>query len=123
MAFGPIVRDFSAGRQPISPLKLGPMLGKSMASHLPCTIRGRGTYAWRRFLDSQVTLAFGTDYPMERITPVRGLYAAMTRPDETRNHAFPGNFALDRPCRLYERTGLCRIRRDKEGKAVARQRS
>lgn len=40
-------------------------------------------YAWKSFLDHHVTLAFGTDYPVESISPFRGLYAAVTRQDET----------------------------------------
>jgi len=33
-------------------------------------------------LDAGVPLAFGTDYPVETITPFRGLYAAVTRMNE-----------------------------------------
>jgi predicted amidohydrolase YtcJ len=44
--------------------------------------RGRHSYAWREFLDDGVPLAFGTDYPVEPITPFRGLYAAVTRKNE-----------------------------------------
>ena len=39
-------------------------------------------YAWRSFLNHGVTLAFGTDYPVESINPMRGLYAAITRMNE-----------------------------------------
>jgi hypothetical protein len=45
--------------------------------------RAKHAYAWREFLDNGVRLAFGTDYPVEPITPFRGLYAAITRKDET----------------------------------------
>jgi predicted amidohydrolase YtcJ len=41
------------------------------------------SYAWRSFLDHNVVLAFGTDYPVESINPFRGLYAAITRQNET----------------------------------------
>jgi predicted amidohydrolase YtcJ len=41
--------------------------------------RSKRAYAWRSFLDHGVTLAFGTDYPVESISPFRGLYAAVTR--------------------------------------------
>jgi predicted amidohydrolase YtcJ len=44
--------------------------------------RAATSYAWRAFLDEGVTLAFGTDYPFEPITPFRGLYAAVTRKSE-----------------------------------------
>jgi predicted amidohydrolase YtcJ len=48
-------------------------LGKQRAAH---------SYAWKEFLDAGVPLAFGTDYPVEPITPFRGLYAAVTRRSE-----------------------------------------
>ncbi|HMF65435.1 MAG TPA: amidohydrolase family protein, partial [Edaphobacter sp.] len=44
--------------------------------------RAKYAYAWRSFLDHKVTLAFGTDYPVEPINPFRGLYAAVTRQNE-----------------------------------------
>ncbi|HYX69000.1 MAG TPA: amidohydrolase [Terriglobales bacterium] len=44
--------------------------------------RAKTSYPWKEFLDSGVSLAFGTDYPIEPITPLRGLYAAVTRMDE-----------------------------------------
>jgi predicted amidohydrolase YtcJ len=44
--------------------------------------RAAHSYAWGEFLKSGVTLAFGTDYPVEPVTPFRGLYAAVTRKSE-----------------------------------------
>ncbi|HZQ91889.1 MAG TPA: amidohydrolase family protein [Terriglobales bacterium] len=44
--------------------------------------RARTSYAWRSLLDHGVWLAFGTDYPVEPITPFRGIYAALTRKNE-----------------------------------------
>jgi predicted amidohydrolase YtcJ len=44
--------------------------------------RAKTSYAWKQFLDNSVVLAFGTDYPVEPITPFRGLYAAITRKNE-----------------------------------------
>jgi predicted amidohydrolase YtcJ len=44
--------------------------------------RARYSYAWKSFLDHGVPLAFGTDYPVEPITPFRGIYAAVTRENE-----------------------------------------
>jgi predicted amidohydrolase YtcJ len=41
--------------------------------------RSKRAYAWKSFLDHGVTLAFGTDYPVESISPFWGLYAAITR--------------------------------------------
>jgi predicted amidohydrolase YtcJ len=44
--------------------------------------RARSSYTRRSFLDAGVPLAFGTDYPVEPLTPFRGLYAAVTRKNE-----------------------------------------
>jgi predicted amidohydrolase YtcJ len=44
--------------------------------------RAKYSYAWKSFLDAGVPLAFGTDYPVEPITPFRGVYAAVTRMNE-----------------------------------------
>jgi predicted amidohydrolase YtcJ len=45
-------------------------------------------YAWKTFLDHHVTLAFGTDYPVEFINPFRGLYSAITRQNEAGTQTF-----------------------------------
>jgi hypothetical protein len=44
--------------------------------------RAANSYMWAAFLNKGVTLAFGTDYPVEPVTPLRGLYAAVTRKSE-----------------------------------------
>jgi len=44
--------------------------------------RAKISYAWAEFLKTTGYLAFGTDYPVEPITPFRGLYAAVTRMNE-----------------------------------------
>ncbi len=44
--------------------------------------RAATSYAWAAFLNKGVALAFGTDYPVEPVTPFRGLYAAVTRRSE-----------------------------------------
>jgi predicted amidohydrolase YtcJ len=44
--------------------------------------RAATSYAWLSFLNKGVGLAFGTDYPVEPVTPFRGLYAAVTRKSE-----------------------------------------
>ena len=50
------------------------------------------SYAWKAFLDAGVRPAFGTDYPVERISPFRGLYAAVTRMNEAGTKSyFPQN--------------------------------
>ena len=44
--------------------------------------RAEHSYAWAEFLRRGVVLAFGTDYPVEPVTPFRGLYSALTRQSE-----------------------------------------
>jgi predicted amidohydrolase YtcJ len=50
--------------------------------------RVKYAYAWRSFLDHNVVLAFGTDYPVELINPFRGLYSAVTRQNEAGTMTF-----------------------------------
>jgi predicted amidohydrolase YtcJ len=47
--------------------------------------RIKGAYAWATLEKSGARLAFGTDYPVEVVSPFRGLYACVTRqlPDGT----------------------------------------
>jgi hypothetical protein len=45
-------------------------------------------YAWKTFLDHNVVLAFGTDYPVELINPFRGLYSAVTRQNDAGTQTF-----------------------------------
>ncbi|HSX60597.1 MAG TPA: amidohydrolase [Tahibacter sp.] len=40
-----------------------------------------GAYAWRRFMAAKVPLALGSDFPVEQVSPLLGLYAAVTRQD------------------------------------------
>jgi hypothetical protein len=51
-------------------------------------VRSKRAYAWKSFLDHGVTLAFGTDYPVESISPFRGLYSAITRQNEAGTQTF-----------------------------------
>ena len=41
--------------------------------------RVKGAYAWHTMEQDGVHLAFGTDYPVEPINPLRGIYACVTR--------------------------------------------
>ena len=50
--------------------------------------REKYAYAWKSFLDAGVPLAFGTDYPVEPITPFRGVYAGVTRTNEAGTATF-----------------------------------
>ena len=43
--------------------------------------RARLAYAWRSLLDSGARLAFGSDFPVEAVNPMLGLYAAVARQD------------------------------------------
>lgn len=53
---------------PWAPARLGPE-------------RIAGAYAWRRFLEAGARLPLGSDFPVERVDPLLGLYAAITRQD------------------------------------------
>jgi predicted amidohydrolase YtcJ len=44
--------------------------------------RAKNSYAWKSALENKLPLAFGTDYPVEPLTPFRGIYAAITRKNE-----------------------------------------
>jgi predicted amidohydrolase YtcJ len=44
--------------------------------------RAKASYPWADYFKNKVILAFGTDYPVEPITPFRGMYAAVTRKNE-----------------------------------------
>ncbi len=44
--------------------------------------RVRYAYAWRKLLDHGASLAFGSDFPVERINPMLGIHAAVTRQDQ-----------------------------------------
>jgi predicted amidohydrolase YtcJ len=50
--------------------------------------RAKYAYAWKTFLDHNVVLIFGTDYPVEFINPFRGLYSAITRQNEAGTQTF-----------------------------------
>ncbi len=46
-----------------------------------------GAYAWRALLDSGAVLAFGSDFPVEAVDPLWGIYSATTRADHDGNPA------------------------------------
>jgi predicted amidohydrolase YtcJ len=52
------------------------------------TQRSRYAYAWKAFLDAGVPVAFGTDYPVEPITPFRGIFAGVTRSNEAETESY-----------------------------------
>jgi predicted amidohydrolase YtcJ len=43
--------------------------------------RGRGLYAWRWVLDEKVTIAAGSDFPVDPERPLVGIHSAVTRQD------------------------------------------
>jgi predicted amidohydrolase YtcJ len=43
--------------------------------------RAKGAYAWKSLADEGAYLAFGTDYQVEPLNPMEGLYASVTRKD------------------------------------------
>jgi hypothetical protein len=59
-------------------------------------------YAWRSFLNYGVPLAFGTDYPVESINPMRGLYSAITRMNEAGTQTFDPQDALQEKLTITE---------------------
>jgi predicted amidohydrolase YtcJ len=69
--------------------------------------RAKTSYAWKEFLENGTpmgeTLAFGTDYPVEPITPFRGIYSAVTRKSEDGTRAYHPEQALtiDEALRAY----------------------
>jgi len=66
--------------------------------------RAAYSYAWKAFLDAGVVLAFGTDYPVEPVTPFRGLYAAVTRANEAGTKTYFPKNALSRAQALFAYT-------------------
>jgi hypothetical protein len=44
-------------------------------------VRIRGAYAWQKFLKSGSIIPCGSDFPVEEINPMLGIYAAITRQD------------------------------------------
>jgi hypothetical protein len=66
--------------------------------------RAAYSYAWNAFRKAGVPLAFGTDYPVEPVTPFRGLYAAVTRKNEAGTKEFFPENKLSRGQALYAYT-------------------
>ncbi len=44
--------------------------------------RAKGAYAWRTFIDQGSIIAGGSDFPVEPVNPLLGIFAAETRQDE-----------------------------------------
>ena len=66
-----------------------------------------GAYAWRKLLDAGARIAFGTDFAVEPLAPVEGLYSAVTRRSREVPFGPPGGWlpsqklAMAEAIRLY----------------------
>jgi len=69
--------------------------------------RCKGAYAWRRLLDVGARIAFGTDYSVEPLDPLEGLYASVTRKDRA-GEPGPGWFP-DQKLTMEEAIKLCTL--------------
>jgi predicted amidohydrolase YtcJ len=67
--------------------------------------RCKGAYAWKSLLDTGANIAFGTDWPVEPLNPIEGLYAAVTRKDregESGDGWFPEEkISMEKAIELY----------------------
>jgi predicted amidohydrolase YtcJ len=84
--------------------------------------RAATSYAWAAFLSKGVPLAFGTDYPVEPVTPFRGLYAAVTRKSENgKQEYFPAQkLTMDQAIAAYTTgSAFAEFEEKEKGKLVA----
>jgi predicted amidohydrolase YtcJ len=51
-----------------------------------------GAYAWRSLLDAGAVVIFGTDFPVEPMPPVEGIYSAVTRQSREEPGVPPGGW-------------------------------
>ena len=58
--------------------------------------RCQGAYAWKSLLESGAIVAFGTDWPVEPLNPMRGLYSAVTRQNIETGHPEGGWFEKEK---------------------------
>ena len=65
--------------------------------------RAKHSYPWGDYVKNKVMLAFGTDYPVEPITPFRGMYAAVTRKNEagTKSYFLEQKLTIDEAIAAY----------------------
>lgn len=63
-----------ASMQPYHAIDDGRWAERRIGAH-----RARTSYAWRSMLDAGVSLTFGSDWPVAPLSPILGIYAAVTR--------------------------------------------
>jgi len=83
--------------------------------------RAATSYAWLAILNKGVGLAFGTDYPVEPVTPLRGLYAAVTRKSENgKQEYFPDQrLTIDQAIAAYTQgSAFAEFEEKEKGKLV-----
>jgi len=85
--------------------------------------RAATSYAWLSFanINKGQYLAFGTDYPVEPVTPFRGIYAAITRKSENgKQEYFPDQrLTMDQAISAYTQGSAFAVFEEKEkGKLV-----
>ena len=85
--------------------------------------RAATSYAWLSFanMTKGVYLAFGTDYPVEPVTPFRGLYAAITRKSENgKQEYFPDQrLTIDQAISAYTQgSAFAEFEEKEKGKLV-----
>jgi predicted amidohydrolase YtcJ len=83
--------------------------------------RCRGAYAWQRLLDTGAQLSFGTDWPVEPLDPLEGLYGAVTRKDRAGEEGegwFPDQkLSMEKAIELYTLGGAYgEFMEDRKGK-------
>ena len=86
--------------------------------------RAKSSYPWKTFWDQGTVVAFGTDYPVEPVTPFRGLYAAITRRSEDGTRIYHSEQALTINQALYAYTqssAFAEHMESKKGKLVPGQ--
>ncbi|HLN19745.1 MAG TPA: amidohydrolase [Bacteroidales bacterium] len=69
------------------------------------TERAAGAYAWKSLANAGAAIAFGTDYTVEPLNPMEGLYASVTRKDRMGEEGegwFPGQkLTMEEAIRFY----------------------
>lgn len=67
--------------------------------------RSKGAYIWRSLMEAGAKIAFGTDYSVEPLNPMEGLYASVTRKDRLGEEGegwFPDEkLTMEEAIRLY----------------------